>query len=57
MVEERKKLEERLQAIETAYQKTMKEKMQLEKDLQYNGNHQHLSYQVMYSLYMHAFMS
>ena len=51
MVEERKKLKERLQGIETFNQKTMQEKMQ------YNANHQHLSHQVMYNLYIHALMS
>ena len=46
MVEERKKLKERLQAIEKLHQKTLEEKMQLEKALQYNASHQLLSYKV-----------
>ena len=51
MAGDRKKIEERLQAIEKDYQKTLQEKIQLEKDL-YDANHQLLSYKVMYSLYI-----
>ena len=55
MVEDRKELKERLQEIEELYQKTLQEKIQLEKDLQYNSIQQFLSHKVMYRLYIHAF--
>ena len=46
IADDRKKIDERLQAIENVYQKTLQEKIQLEKDL-YDANHQLLSYKVM----------
>ena len=55
VVEDRKELNKRLEETEELYQKTLQEKMQLEKDLQYNVNQQLLSHKVMYRLYIHAF--
>lgn len=45
MVEDKQKLKKEIQEYKELYQKTLREKKQLEKVVQYNANHQ-----VMYSL-------